>query len=233
MCFSKSQSYVMFFSCIFTAFVNIYYKASWKMYVPILFLSIKELIQAQSYTVVDKCDSKYNKFLTILSWIHISFQPVFVNIFFSAFHKDPNVYDFTIKLCLVASLFLLSKLYVNNDKIYLRSCPYTNKLVNMCRKSHCTVSGEKHIAYGFYLREPNAFTPNIFLHMFLIFVPSILLDNYILSLCFLITGPLLSTLILKNKKKNLGEIAAIWCNTSITMFVFSLIKLRRFTELFF
>lgn len=226
MCFSKTQSYVMFFSCILTAFINIYYKASWKIYIPIFFLSIKELIQAESYKVVDKCDSKYNKFLTTLSWIHICFQPVFVNIFFSGFHKNPEVYDFTIKLCFIASIFLLSKLYVNNNNVYFRACPYTNNSVNMCRKNHCTVSGEKHIAYGFYLREPNAFTPNIFIHMFLIFVPSLLLNNKILSLFFLVSGPLLSSFILKKKNKNLGEVAAIWCNTSITMFLFSLIKLK-------
>lgn len=70
----------------------------------------------------------------------------------------------------------------------------------MCRKQNCTISGQKHIAYGFYLREPNTFTPNIFLHMFLIFIPGILLGNYILSLTFFLVDPFLSTLILREKK---------------------------------
>lgn len=223
MCFSKNQSYFMFISCVGMALIKIYNKSSWRIYLPILFLSIKELIQAESYKVVDNCESKYNKFLTILSWIHICFQPIFVNIFFSSFHNDPKVYDFTIKLCIIACLFLLSKLYVNNDNVYFKECLYTNKSVNMCRKQHCTISGQKHIAYGFYLREPNTFTPNIFLHMFLIFIPALLLGNHILSLTFFLVGPFLSTWILDKKNKDLGEIASIWCNISISIFIISTI----------
>jgi hypothetical protein len=43
------------------------------------YFTVMEGLQALGYTVVDQCDTTANKTVTLLSYLHIVFQPLFIN----------------------------------------------------------------------------------------------------------------------------------------------------------
>jgi hypothetical protein len=99
MCFGKTWSGVSLFTLVLVSFVCIFYDVPFEITVGLIFLASKELIQFLLYNNLDSCN-KENKLLTTLAWIHISFQPFFINLFISAFSKTPILY----KIPLILSL---------------------------------------------------------------------------------------------------------------------------------
>ena len=57
-------------------------KARW---VTLLYFTGMELLQAITYSVINMCHLPANVWLTRLSYVHIAFQPFFVNIFGMSF----------------------------------------------------------------------------------------------------------------------------------------------------
>ena len=45
----------------------------------LLYFSSMEVLQAVSYTVVNQCDNPLNQILTLFGYLHITFQPFFIN----------------------------------------------------------------------------------------------------------------------------------------------------------
>src|SRR3546814_10039960 len=43
------------------------------------YFSLMELLQAVSYSVVDQCGTPLNETMTFLGYLHITFQPFFIN----------------------------------------------------------------------------------------------------------------------------------------------------------
>ena len=54
------------------------------------YFALMEILQFFQYKVINQCNNDYNKFLTNLGYIHICFQPVFVNLWLFAFTNKPN-----------------------------------------------------------------------------------------------------------------------------------------------
>ena len=78
MCFSENISLTIgligIISSIYFYPKNIY--AS----IGIGYFALMEILQYFQYKVINECNNKYNKFLTILGEIHICFQPLFFNL---------------------------------------------------------------------------------------------------------------------------------------------------------
>ncbi len=215
MCFSENMSLIIGLSGLASG-VYFAQKNSYAA-IGIAYFSLMEIIQYFQYKVIDQCNNKWNKFLTQLGYLHICFQPLFFNIWLSAFTKKPNF--FILKLCFYAGLLLASRLFfVKEDEL----CDTNNE--PLCGPLTCAFSGEKHVAWNVRLRAPgkNWFTPSIGLHYFMWAAPAIVLLEAKPLLAMLLTGPYLGYLL----TNNIHEQPAIWCYTEIAqMFVtFFLLK---------
>lgn len=208
MCFSKNISLLIgttgLLSSIYFLQKNIF--AS----IGIGYFALMEILQFFQYDVINKCDDRYNKFLTYLGYLHICFQPLFFNIWLFAFTKKPN---FTfIYLSFFAGLLLLSRIfYVKDNEI----CDGANE--PLCGKNTCSFSGEKHIAWNVRLRSPGKywFTPSIGLHFFMWVIPALTIIQLKPIIAMLLTGPYIGVLL----TNNIHEQPAIWCYTAIAQMI--------------
>ena len=77
------------------------------------YFSLMEVLQAYTYTVIDDCNSPGNQIATLLGYIHIAFQPFFINAVSMHFIPEniknkiaPSVYF----ICFVATVCLFLSL---------------------------------------------------------------------------------------------------------------------------
>lgn len=203
MCFSENISLTIgligIISSIYFYSKNIY--AS----IGIGYFALMEILQYFQYKVINECNNKYNKFLTILGYLHICFQPLFFNLWLFAFTKKPNF--IFIYMSFIAGLLLASRLFFVNDEDL---CDGKNE--PLCGKVTCSFSGERHIAWNIRLRAAgkNWYTPSIGLHFFMWIAPALTIFQLKPILAVILTGPYLGFL-----TNNIHEQPAIWCYTAI------------------
>jgi hypothetical protein len=179
----------------------------------ISYFALMEIIQFFQYRVINQCNNPYNKFLTIVGYIHICFQPLFFNIWLFAFTKK-KIFEM-LYLSFFAGLLLASRLIVYKDADL---CDSKNEPI--CGKKTCSFSGNKHVAWNVRLRSPgkNWFTPSIGLHFFMWVMPALTLFELKPLLAILLTGPYLGFLL----TNNIHEQPAIWCYTSIAQIIITM-----------
>jgi hypothetical protein len=204
MCFSENMSLAIGITGILSSlyFFNKNKYAS----IGIGYFALMEILQFFQYKVINQCKNSYNKFLTNLGYIHICFQPLFINIWLFAFTTNPNF--IFLYMSFFAGLLLSSRLFfVRNDEL----CDYNNE--PLCGKQTCTFSGEKHLAWNIRLRAAGKywFTPSIGLHFFMWVIPALTIFQLKPILALLLTGPYLGYLL----TNNIHEQPAIWCYTVI------------------
>ena len=94
MCFSKEFSFLNFgLLAGYAAYLQMYSeeKDIWKIYIPLYYLGFKDFLQGVLY-IFDKVEF-YKYYLSVLSYIHICFQPLIGNIFFSFFSQLSNFFN--------------------------------------------------------------------------------------------------------------------------------------------
>ncbi len=201
MCFSEKQSYINF---ILILLGSLYKRDNWRIALPLAFLSLKELIQGLLYRYKDNV--KINNKLTILSWVHIGFQPLFVSMFMSNFSiKDSAYWNSIFLICaLFAYYFIttLDDLDIQNDP----NCIPTGDDDDYCSDKTLSYQGKYHIAYGFKTDENRHTAINIF--TVLMFLPALLTKSRLIGLGFAIFSGVLQ-FITRNLRR--GEFSAIWC----------------------
>lgn len=210
MCFGKTWSAISLTIMLISTAVCIYYKGSYLILAMLIFLASKELIQLLLYsTGLAKCKTKWNKWLTSLSWVHICFQPFFVNLFFSAFSPNAVLYKIPIILSFIYALFNLPVLREIGGKSKHRCQPDYNS--NMCRAQTCSINGKYHLGYGFDLKSADngGFTPSGFTYNLLSFAPAYIIGDWFLATLHLIVAALSYKFI-----NNVGEASAVWCLNS-------------------
>jgi hypothetical protein len=178
----------------------------------ILYFALMEIIQFFQYSVIDKCDDPWNKFLTNLGYLHISFQPVFWNIWLFAFVEKP-MWIF-VYMSIAAGLLLFSRIFnVKDDEL----CDTRNE--PLCGKQTCAFTGERHVAWNVRLRAAGAnyYTPSIALHFFMLFIPTLVTFQAKPIIAMLLAGPWFGLLL----TSNIHEAPAIWCYTVIAQFLIS------------
>jgi hypothetical protein len=73
-----------------------------------------EVLQAYTYTVIDQCDNPGNQIATLLGYIHIAFQPFFINagpLYFIPEKIRARISPAVYFLCFVTTVCLLLRLY--------------------------------------------------------------------------------------------------------------------------
>ena len=106
MCFSEKQSFI---NAIILIIGSIFVYPKYRLSIFLIFLALKDLIQGFLYKY--QHNEKLENSLTVLSWIHICFQPLFVNIFMSNFSQNKNNYwNIIFIICFLYGIYALTTL---------------------------------------------------------------------------------------------------------------------------
>jgi len=184
------------------------------------FFSLMEALQAYTYTVIDECDNPGNQVATLLGYIHIAFQPFFVNavsMYFIPEKIKARISASVYFLCFVTTVCLLIRLYPFEwapacyevkTRFILFSQYIDSFNVPFCGKRICSTSGDWHIAW-----EIPATANLALFNMYVVtaFLLPVLYGSWKMTIYHIITGPFLAYLTTSNP----NEWAAVWCLYSI------------------
>tara|TARA_B100001093_G_C26732155_1_gene972726 strand:- start:416 stop:1084 length:669 start_codon:yes stop_codon:yes gene_type:complete len=221
MCFSENMSLLIFILGTITTLIIKKYNNKFILYFPVFYFSLMELFQYLAYVFIRKKKENILQLLNYLIYIHISFQSFVINLWFLNYipKKNIKIMYFVLKICLISSIFYISRLYNTNIN---NLCDVKNE--ETCGNKSKLELGKKHILYIFRMRGANYLTPSIFIHFFLWFIPALLLNvNKIIYLSSIV-GIFGTLLITKNK----DEYASIWCFINIPLMILSLLSLKYF-----
>jgi len=205
MCFSESQSYI---HAIVLFVTGIMIKDKWELSISLIFLGFKDLLQGLLYHYLENKD-KLN-FYTSLSWVHICFQPLFVNLISSYFDKENKIYwNRILFISLIYGIYASSSIK-EFDMTDSEMCIKKNKTDDFCSKETTSYLGTYHIAYKFN-RNSERVLPRWW-YMLLVFVPSIFSNSKVIGILWLFFVGLIEFIF---RHTNSGERGAIWCYLSI------------------
>jgi len=203
----------------FASTAYFYYKGESKVLCAALaYFSLMELLQAYTYTVIDECNNPSNQVATFLGYMHIAFQPFFVNAV--AMHFIPKsvrerISSIVYVLCFAAAVVFMMRIYpfewtsLCYEKTY-QFLPIPDIKFNMpfCGEQICSTSGDWHIAWEIPASGSYQMASS---YMNATFLLPLLYGAWRLVLYHLITGPFLSFM----TTNDMNEWAAVWCLYSI------------------
>ena len=187
----------------------------------------KELWQAATYVYIDLCDYPSNQVLTLFGYLHVAFQPFFVNMvamYFIPKETKEKIQTVVYTICTASTVAMLVKMY---PFVWAGNCVVG--VEGFCGTETCSVSGDWHIAWQMPLNGLMS-TPNEWLfgyewglHVFAyalaaFYVPLMYGSWRFVGFHYLI-GPLISDITTDDP----NEYAAVWCLFSIALCV-SVIK---------
>ena len=190
-----------------------------QLWMPLAYFSSMELLQAITYIYINICTSPANKILTLLGYVHVMFQPFFVNMigmYFIPTDVGGRISKYVYGICSVAVILFSIKLY---------PFPWTNLCAvgnePFCGPFACSMKGEWHIAWQLPLN--NIFSTPLIAHwirglhsytyMLVAFMLPILYGSWRFILLTFLLGPFISA----QTTHNVNEFPAIWCLFSIAL----------------
>ena len=234
MCWSGEASAVLATVGFGTAAYVAYKGESKELWIPLTYFACMELLQAATYVYINLCDSPPNQILTYFGYLHIAFQPFFVNMvamYFIPEEVKKKIATTVYVICGIASLAMLVKMY---PFAWAGHCILG--VEGFCGNQVCSVSGDWHIAWqlplnGILSDYPG--NPIPFFHWGLHALTYILVGFWLpiiygswrfVGFHYLI-GPFISDVLTRDP----NEYAAVWCLFSIALCI-SVIKtpIRRY-----
>lgn len=183
------------------------------IWIPVVYFAGMEALQAFTYSVIDQCSSDINQVATLIAYIHICFQPIFINMFSLYFIPKEirvKIEGWVYALAALMGVIFLLRLFPIES---LRSCmgvtydvPIFNTKVPvpLCGEQTCAISGNWHIAWSiplkFHILLDNAY-------LFAAFYLPLLYGSWRVTLYLIIAGPLLASF----TTDNANEWPAVWC----------------------
>jgi len=188
-----------------TAYVAIK-KENKLLWVPLGYFSLMELLQAFTYMYIDDCDLPVNQVLTLLGYLHIAFQPFFINMvsmYFIPKHVREKISWFVYGVCFLGTFLMMIKLYPFD---WAGSCADGTAL---CAENLCSVHGSWHIAWNVPLNSID------WLYFFGYTSPALILPilygSWRMTAYHAAVGPGLAYVF----TNNWNELPAVWCLFSI------------------
>lgn len=186
------------------------------------FFTLIEALQVGGYLVVDECSLTANKSVTLLSYLHIALQPLFINAFAMAIAPSvvsPRLRRAVYALAGLASLLLIARL-VPFD--WAGACVVGSTL---CGQAFCTVSGNWHIAWEMPLNDfwgslgwPFSYQLPSPEYGLAVFALPLVYGAWRFVLFHALLGPMLARALTDDP----NEMPAIWCLFSIGLVLISL-----------
>ncbi|MEJ1161274.1 DUF5765 domain-containing protein [Prosthecomicrobium sp. N25] len=191
--------------------------------IPVAFgyFTIMEALQAAGYGVVGQCGDPLNQSVTLLSYLHIAFQPLVINAFAMELvpaevrrRVAPAVY---IIACLSATVMLM-QLY---PFAWAGQCRPGDVL---CGSPLCLVAGNWHIAWNIPyndllgMAQPAGLRLTFPTYMIAVFLVPALYGAWRFVLIHALAGPILANMLTDNP----NEWPAVWCLFSIGIILIGL-----------
>ncbi len=193
----------------------------------LLYFTLIEVLQAYTYTVVDQCQNPGNYWATMLSYIHVSFQPFFFNAIAMHFipdHRRKKIQNYVYAICLLATVAMLIRIMPLEWKFYCYQVTYYVPMlkhilykVPFCGPETCSHSGSWHIEWAIVAGYNWYFDRAYFAT---VFVLPLLYGSWRATIYGVVMGPAIA--ILTSSSSN--EFAAVWCFYSVGI-ILLLIKL--------
>lgn len=186
------------------------------------YFSVMEALQLAGYGVLDACDNSANRAVTLLSYLHIVFQPIVINAF--ALQLVPTGVREKVQVWVLgaaavsAAVMLLQLVPVEQFGRCLPGTP-------LCGAMLCTVSGSWHIAWdvpynGLFV--PLETSIGLFsgfpTYIITVFLLPLLYGAWRFVLLHAVAGPILASILTDNP----NEMPAVWCLFSIAILLIAL-----------
>jgi hypothetical protein len=193
------------------------------------YFTAMEALQAAGYAVVDECGTPANRTITLLSYLHIAFQPLVINAFAMAIAPAPvparmqrRIYG-AAGVC--SALLLLRLVPFEWAGVCTAGTP-------MCSDAFCTVSGDWHIAWqvplnGLYrpLSDLTGLPVGFPDYMLAVFVLPLIYGAWRFVAFHAIAGPVLAWTLTSNP----DEMPAVWCLFSIGILLVGISPVVRYS----
>ena len=212
MCWSGEASAVLAVVGLGTTVYAAYKKEPAPLYIALGYFSLMELLQAYTYTVIDQCSLPANQIATLLGYLHISFQPFFINALSMHFipkEKAAKIAPYAYGVCFISVIFMMFQLYP------FEWAGHCSELRPLCGNQICSISGDWHIAWEL----PTNGIGNSWLlfaygfpsYCFAAFFMPVIYGSWRMTLYHWAVGPALALSLTSNP----DEWAAVWCLLSI------------------
>lgn len=218
MCWSGEASLALAAGGFAFAGYAAYKKESYELWIPLAYFSLMELLQGFTYSVIDQCSLSSNQIATLFGYLHIAFQPFFINMIAMYFIPEgvkKRIQGWVYGLCFASTLFMLIQLYP------FEWAPACIEGYLMCADRLCSVRGSWHIAWEIpvngitnELRQIpilGTFLTYYPTYMFTAFYLPFLYGSWRLTLYHFLIGPQLAMQL----TDSMNEAPAIWCLLSI------------------
>ncbi len=217
MCWSGEASTVLAAVGIGTTVYAAYKKEPAPLWIALGYFSLMELLQAFTYSVIDQCNLPSNQIATMFGYLHIAFQPFFINcvsLYFVPDHVRKKVQGWVYAFCFFSVIFMLIQLYPFD---WAGTCDPRRPL---CGPQMCSVRGNWHIAW---LVPTNGICNSLVegpLPLFADGFPTYVIAGFLIPLLYgswratayhYVMGPSLAWML----TDNINEWPAIWCLLSI------------------
>lgn len=177
-----------------------------RLWMPLGYFSLMELLQAFTYTVIDDCANPANQIATLLGYLHIVFQPFFANLISLYFVPRPvreAIEPWVYAIVAAGAIIMLVSVY---PFAWAQSCHAGIEV--FCGQRICSISGDWHIAWEI---NRTVLAMGLMPYVLTTFLLPVLYGSWRMTLYHLVTGPGLAWLTTRNP----NELAAVWCLYSI------------------
>lgn len=188
------------------------------------YFSLMELLQAVTYSVVDQCGTPLNESMTFLGYLHITFQPFFINavsLYFVAKEVRQKIGPAVYAVCGVSAILLLLNIF---PFAWAGKCdPHVRE---MCSDCLCSYYGRVHIAWKFpmngmfnWMVLGNKHINAWMIYLIPAFLLPLIYGSWKMTLYHILMGPVPARII----TGSVEEMSAFWCLLSI-MFLLIVVK---------
>lgn len=185
------------------------------VWIPMAYFTLMEALQAGGYAIVDECGTFGNRALTFASYLHITFQPFFVNAFILELvpaEVKKRLSRIVYSLCALSAAVMLGQLIPLE---WAGTCRLGSAL---CAESLCLVSGEWHIAWNLTyngltlpFEDLLGLHPGFPTYVATVFLLPLLYGAWRFVVFHALAGPILASFLTGDP----NEAPAIWCLFSI------------------
>ncbi|MBW2996508.1 hypothetical protein KY332_04380 [Candidatus Woesearchaeota archaeon] len=209
MCWTLSISILMAVIGFAAAGYLFYKKESKLLWIPMAWFGLMETLQAFTYFTLGNCTPS-NQVLTYLSYLHIAFQPFFINaivLYFIPERTRKNIIGWVFTLAFVATIFMLVKLY---PFAWAGQCAPGTVL---CGENLCSVEGNFHLAWQIPFNDFGGIISIFMLiaYPFVVFVLPFIYGSWKAASFNILAGPVLAYALTNNP----NEWPAVWCLLSV------------------
>ena len=144
MCWSETASVSMVGLGAAATAWTLYRGRRWPVPTALGYFTVMEALQAAGYLVIDECGSPANQSLTLLSYLHIVFQPFVINAFVMELipeDRRARIAAWVYSACALSAAVMLMQLY---PFAWAGSCEPGSI---MCGIELCLISGDWHLGW--------------------------------------------------------------------------------------